>query len=143
MTDEVAAPQEEYSTPMPASKLGELADEYWQTYTERLAADKVAASLKSKEARLNSVLLAQMRMQGLSAVGGKTVRLSVNNEPDYVPIVEDWEKFYAYILATKDFSLLEKRIGKGAVKERWSLDEIVPGTGKVPVYKLSKSQVKG
>lgn len=133
----------EYADHLPASRLAEIADEYWQTYTERLAADKEAAALKSKEARLNSVLLAQMRMQGLTSIGGKSVRLAINNEPDYVPIVEDWEAFYAHILETKDFSFLEKRIGKAAVKEHWANDETVPGTGKVPVYKLSKSQVKG
>lgn len=129
--------------PLGADALAKMADEYWRALQERLAADKEAAKLKGYESRLQATLLQQMRMQGMTSIGGKLVRLSLNNEPDYVPVVEDWEKFYAHILSSKDFSLLEKRVGKAAVKERWDSDVQVPGVGKLPVYKLSKSQVKG
>jgi hypothetical protein len=59
-----------------------------------------------------------------------------------VPTVQDWQKLWDHIVETRDFSLLEKRVGKAAVKEHWSADEEVPGVIKFPVYKLSKSEVK-
>jgi hypothetical protein len=126
-----------------ATELAEMGDLYWKTYQERLAQDKVAAALKTEESKLSALLIAQMRQQGLTSIGGKLVRLAINTIPDQVPVVTDWQAFYDYILETKDFSLLERRIGKSAMKERWSNDVEVPGTDAVPVYKLSKSTVKG
>lgn len=124
------------------TELSALADKYWNTRQERLAADKVAAELKTLESKCEAQLIAEMREQQLTAVGGQRVRLTIPTTPDYVPTVEDWGVFYEHILETKDFSLLEKRVGKAAVKERWGQDEIVPGVTKFPVYKLSKSEVK-
>jgi hypothetical protein len=135
--------EESKTTLLSAAELAKMADEYWVTYQDRLKADKVAAELKAQESRLSAALITQMRQQEMSSVGGQLVRLSINTVPDYQPIVVDWQEFYEYILSTKDFSLLEKRIGKAAVKERWAADVKVPGTDRLPVYKLSKSQVKG
>ena len=57
-------------------------------------------------------------------------------------MVKDWAAVYAHIVETKDFSLLEKRIGKAACKERWEQGVDVPGVEKFPVYKLHESEVK-
>jgi len=129
------------SDELSATALGELADEFWQVKAERLAADKVAKELKTREEALNAKLIEQMLRQKISAVGGASIVL-IMNTPTYEPAVKDWPKFWEYILETKDFSLLEKRPGRAAIKERWGLEQSVPGVEKFPVYKLSKSGVK-
>lgn len=130
------------STPMPATELAALADKYWHTRTRRLEADKTAAELKAEESAAEATLITQMRLQNLSAIGGRAVRLSLPAVPDYKPAVKDWAALYEHILANRDFSLLQKRVGEAACKERWAANVEVPGVEKFAVYKLSKSEVK-
>lgn len=125
--------------PVPAKLLGEVADYYWRVKEERLKADKVSAALKEKETQAHELIVNQLRQQEIAAIGGSTVILEVKE--DYKPHVTDWSKFYATILATQDFSLLERRPSVSACKERWELNEAVPGVEKFPVYKLSKRKV--
>lgn len=127
---------------LPPKTLGMLADEFHEARIARLAADKVAAALKTEESRLEATLIDQMIKQESTACGGKKLKVSIPAEPDYKPTVKDWDKVYEYILKTKDFSLLHKRIGEGAVAERWEAGENVPGVEKFPVYKLSRSEIK-
>lgn len=124
-----------------ATELGALADQHFEAKTKRLAADKVAKELKTEESRLEALIIDQMRRQQISSIGGKKIIYAMPSPTDE-PVVEDWPKFQAHILETKDFSLLERRPGRAAIKERWEQDKAVPGVGKFPVYKLSKSGVK-
>lgn len=124
-----------------ATELAQLADHYWLTREKRLAADKVAKDLKDEESRTEATLIKEMREQQLTAIGGKLVRLAIPTEPEYVPAVKDWDAFYRHVLQTGDFSLLHKRVGTTACKERWDAGETVPGVEKYAVYKLSKSGV--
>ena len=127
---------------MTPQELGEKADEFFNKKTERLAADKVAKALKEEESTLEALLISELRAASITSIGGKKVKASIPVEPDYVPAVNDWAKVQAEIIATGDFSLLEKRIGRAAVKERWENGETVPGVEKFPVYKLSIEKVK-
>lgn len=127
--------------PMTATDLAQLADHYWTTRAKRLDADKVAKDLKDEESRTEATLIKEMREQQLTAIGGKLVRLAIPTVPEYVPAVKDWDVLYKHILESGDFSLLHKRVGNTACKERWDAGEEVPGIEKFPVYKLSKSGV--
>jgi len=124
-------------------ELARIADDYWSTYQERLAADKIAAALKEKEVKLSEMLIHQMRHQSMTSVGGLKVRLSIPVTPDYVPTIQSYPEFAAYVLQTQDLSLLERRVSKSAVKERWENGREVPGIDKFPVWRLSKSKVQG
>lgn len=128
--------------PLTSKELADIADKYWLKRTERLAADKVAAALKSEEAKYEATLIEQMLLQEITGIGGHIVRLSIPKTPDYVPAVKNWPAYYAYIVANNAFELLEKRPGRLACKERWDAGEIIPGVEKFPVYKLSKEGVK-
>lgn len=127
--------------PLTAQELGLLSDLYSQFRKDRLAADKVAAELKTKESKAEALLIEQMLKQEITAAGGKTLRVSLAG-PDYVPHVVDWTVFYNHILETGDFSFLERRPGKAACRERWEAGIQVPGVEKFPVYKLSRNEVK-
>lgn len=133
----------EAATPvLSATELATLADKYWTLRQQRLTADKVAEDLKTQESQAEATLLQQMLAQRITAVGGQLVRLTLPTTPEYKPAVQDWRAVYDHILATGDFSLLQKRVSEAAVKERWQVDAEVPGISRFPVYKLSKSGVK-
>lgn len=100
---------------------------------KRLKLDKESANIKHTETTAEKLIIQQMGLQNIAVVHGKEVK-----ETDE-PHVKDWQEFYAYILETQDFSLLERRPGKAAIKERWELKVEVPGIEKFPVAKLVKS----
>jgi hypothetical protein len=126
---------------MNATELAQLADHYWTTRQKRLDADKVAKDLKDEESRAEATLIKEMREQQLTAIGGRLVRLTIPTTPEYVPAVKDWDALYKHVQQTGDFSLLHKRVGTSACKERWDASEEVPGIERYAVYKLSKSGV--
>ena len=129
------------SEDLTAKELSALADIWLDMQTQRLAADKVAAALKTKEESAKSVLLAQFQKQGLTGIGGKTVRVGMDPNPEYTPAVKDWTKFYAYIKKNDAWELLERRPGRVACRERWEDGKTIPGVEKFPVYKLTKQGV--
>lgn len=122
-------------------ELAKHADAYATLKAQRLAADKAAAALKAEEGKAKAFLMEQMLENGLSSIGGAIVKLELDAEPTQEPVVEDWPKLYAYILKTKDFSLLEKRVGKAAVKEQWENGKKLPGVSSFPVWKLHEHKV--
>lgn len=128
---------------MTPKELADLADAYFKTKLNRLDADKTAAKLKTEEEGLKAKLMAYMQEHKLTAIGGNLIRITMDTEPEYVPAVTDWNVFRDFVLSSKDLSLLERRVSKSAVKERWELNAEVPGVGKLPVYKLHTSIVKG
>jgi hypothetical protein len=126
--------------PLTAGELGQLADLYDEARKSRLAADKESAKHREVEYGAEQLLIEQMRTQRISAAGGATLRVGLEG-PDYVPRVENWQSFYQYIQESGDFSLLERRPGKLACRERWEAGMAVPGVEKFPVYKLSRQGV--
>lgn len=126
---------------LPAPDLAEIAAYWVNKRDERLLADKLAEGLKSWESKAQALLLEQFgRQKDLGGVNTAFGRVGMNPEPTNEPHVTDWPKFYEYILETKDFSLLERRPGRAAVKERWEDDVVVPGVEKFPVYKLTRTK---
>ena len=124
---------------MTPKELGALADQYWHAREARLAADKEAQRLKDRESSLFAQLIAEMREENLTVIGGQTasLTLSVHDEP----VVTDWEEFYAHVLKENDMSLMQRRLSTSAIKERWLAGVQVPGVGTFPVFKLGKSKL--
>lgn len=80
-----------------------------------------------------------------SGVQGYLARVQVTDSA--VPVVADWDKFYAYIRKAKAFELLNKAVNRKAVQERWDDKKQVPGVTafhakRVSCTKLSKRKVK-
>ena len=123
-----------------AQELRGLVDHFKAAERARLDASKIVDELKEKEVLAKKVLIIGLNALKIDAIGGAdfVVQRTVVNEPT----VEDWDKFYSYILKTKDFSLLERRPGKAAIKERWDDGKQVPGIAHYPVDKLSFTKVK-
>lgn len=120
---------------------GQLVDAYKGALGHRLACDKIAEAAKVKEVELKNALIFAIKHLNISAVGGRAFVCSHTITKE--PTVTSWPDFQAYVLETKDFSLLEKRPGRAAIKERWEDGKEVPGVGSYDVDKLSFTKVKG
>lgn len=101
---------------------------------ERLAAEKVAAEIKTAETAYKDFIVAAMRSQhyeGIVKEGRMTyVRTS------QVPTANDRQAFEAYILETRDLSLLQFRPSVGAIKERLEAGVNVPGIEMLDTFDL-------
>lgn len=101
---------------------------------ERIAAEKVAEQIKSKELELKDFIVAAMtsqRYEGIVKEGRMTyVRQS------QVPMTSDRLSFENYILQTQDLSLLQFRPAVGAIRERLEAGVEVPGIVMVDTFDL-------
>lgn len=118
-----------------------LAQSYYAARFSRLAADKVAAGLKETETALKQQLMDTLEANNINAVGDKQHIYALVQSME--PTVEDWGKFYTHIRRTGEFELLFRRINPASVKERWELNQKVPGVGKFPTVALSVTKSKG
>lgn len=106
-------------------KIGEAVDLYYTTRLARLAAEKVAADIDADEKLLREHLINTIPKSAASGIAGRLARATI--VPKIVPTVEDWDAFHKYVIKTKDFSLLQKRLGEAAIRERWDAGKKVPG----------------
>ena len=110
-----------------------------QVKQSRLANDRLSKNLKEVEDAAEDLLVDQMRKQKINSVQEGGIKFEVS-AVKYKPHVTDWKKFHDHILATGDFSLLERRPGQKAIAERWDDSKIIPGVEKFPVYSLVVTQ---
>lgn len=116
-----------------------LVDDYKDTRDTRLAMQKDVDKMHDKEKMFAGQILTTLRDAASPVMGGSTHQCirKVTNEP----AVDDWDLLYAHILETKEWDLLQRRLGTAAVKERWDQAEEVPGVGSFPVEKLSLTKL--
>lgn len=109
------------------------------TRLERLKLQKEIEKLSDTEKALKEFFINSLP-KGTTGVAGKLARVQTDKKP--VPQVEDWNKFYAHVLKTKDFSLMQRRVNETAVKERWEHKQEVPGVGRFNVVTVSCTKLK-
>lgn len=108
--------------------LGAAVDALYSTRQRRLEVQKEVDALASFEAELKEHLIQTLPKSDASGVAGRLARATITTK--IVPTVEDWDLFYAYVRKTKDFSLLQKRVGEAAIAERWDAGKEVPGVAR-------------
>lgn len=81
--------------------------------------------LRETQDNLDVLLLKKMDAEGLSRTANQQASVSINE--DTVPDVTDWEEVHQHVIATGDFSLIQRRISSTAYKELLKLGEAVPG----------------
>ena len=123
---------------MDLAELGNLADHLNTTRANRLAADKVAAALKSEEHALYQQLVSEMEENNLSSIGGKDciVKRTVKERA----IAGDWQLIQEYIKEHDAFDLLHKRLTDSAVLLRRDDGVEVPGVTLMEFSKLTYSK---
>lgn len=122
-----------------SSHLPDVADRYAEVRAQRLEKEKEVQALQEQETLLQKHLIAELRAQGMGAIGGhrSLVKLHEHVEPD----ATDWDALRTYIQETGAFDLLHQRVTNTAVKERWDAGVEVPGVGRKTVYKISVSKL--
>lgn len=144
-TEKVYEPPAGWKAP---KTLGAVADKLFTTRNARLALAKEVDALQAEETALKNHLIATLPKSDANGVAGKLCRVAVNKKD--VARVEDWPGFYAGLVADytshmrkKDglqdgaFALLQRSLGKAAVKEAWENGKAVKGVGKFTVIDVS------
>lgn len=101
---------------------------------ERIAAEKAAEQIKSKELELKDFIVAAMTSQRYEGVV-KEGRMTYVRQSQ-VPMASDRLSFENYILQTQDLSLLQFRPAVGAIRERLEAGVEVPGIVMVDTFDL-------
>ena len=123
---------------MDLAELGKLADQLYAKRIERLAADKIAANLKSEESQLQSQLISEMESNDLSSIGGQNciIKRTVKQRA----IAADWQAIYGYITEHDAFDLLHKRLTDSAVLLRKDDGIEVPGVSLMDYSHITYSK---
>lgn len=99
--------------------------------------ETVGAAVKRLEQHFVDTLIAD----DATGVQGQHSRVQVTKDP--VPVVEDWNKFYAHIKKKGEFELLNRAPNRAAIRERWDNKKQVPGVGVFNNKKVSCTKLKG
>jgi hypothetical protein len=91
--------------------------------------------LKEQQDTTDIELLKKMDAEGLSRTANAQYSVSINE--DTVPEVVNWDSVYEHVVATRDFSLIQRRISSTAYKELLKLGEGVPGLEPRTIRKIN------
>ena len=80
---------------------------------------------KSRKMELEAKIVSSLRQQGIDRVGNDSCTLSIKEE--IVPTVQDWDQVYKYLIQTKQFELIQKRMSATAFRELLQMGMNVPG----------------
>lgn len=124
---------------LPKGTPGSYADLLYSTRQQRYQLQHAVNKLKAMENALQDWFVNNLSKDS-TGVAGRVARVQI--EPASKPVVEDWPKFYAHLLKTKSFDLLQRRINEKAAQARWEQGKQVPGVGKFNVKKVSCTAIK-
>jgi hypothetical protein len=108
--------------------LGACADKLLDLRELQAKAQKEVDKIKKEIEAIETHVIQKLPALEAEGVLGRYAKVCVKVQT--IPTVENWDEYYANILATKDFSFLHKKAGTKAILERWEAGETVPGTGK-------------
>jgi hypothetical protein len=122
---------------LPAA-LGECADQLYRLREKRALLEKHVDAIKVEEGVLREHLINTLPLSKAEGIVGKAARAVIIQK--VIPQVQDWAKFYKYILKHKAFELLQRRPSDVAIKERWDSTLQVPGVVpfKVKIVSVTK-----
>lgn len=123
------------------TKPAQCADLLYKTRQQRLNLEREVKKLEELESALKEYFINNLSKQDSTGIAGQLARVQI--KPEVVPIVEDWPKFYNYVKKTGEFELLQKRLSRQAVEERWEAKRTVPGIGRLNAKKVSCTLIKG
>ncbi len=125
--------------PMQLDVLSQIIDAYCVARELRLTADKEAAKLKAKETDLKNRVMQEMLNHDCHMVGGKYKKVTLRTKSK--PQVASWPEVYAYIMEHDAPDLLQRRLAEGAVNERLTEGEAIPGVELIEINDLSVSKL--
>jgi len=97
--------------------------------------NKQLKELNASQDEIDLALLKKMDSEGLSRTANGDYSVSINE--DTVPEVVNWDALYDYVVETRDFSLIQRRISSTAYRELLKLGEGVPGLSPRVIRKIN------
>lgn len=94
----------------------------------RKGLEQQAGVLKAEQDALEEFLREQFTKSDLRQVKTRAGTISLSEKD--VPRAQDWDKIHEHILKTKEFDLLQKRLGEKACQLRWDDGKEIPGVEK-------------
>ena len=115
--------------------INELIEKRAQLKQEQDELNRQLKELRAEQDEIDVQLLQKMDAEGLSRTANERASVSINEET--VPDVTDWDAVYDHVVATKDFSLMHRRISSTAYRELLKLGQGVPGLAPRIVRKIN------
>lgn len=112
--------------PVDLTLLATKADAFKELRDKRLALKHEVDALYQQEKDLKHELIQFLQSaDGVTGISGQLCHIKLR--PKHTAQVENWDALYDHIRKTGEFELLQRRVGEGAVKERWDNGDVVPG----------------
>lgn len=125
---------------MDLAELGELADRLEVARAKRLAADKIAANLKSEESKLKYALISEMEVNHLSSVGGDSCVITRITKKRAT--AGNWAELHEYIRENDAFDLLHRRLTDSAILLRLDDGIEIPGVNIMEYSHITYSKAR-
>jgi hypothetical protein len=133
-------------------ELAQCADLLYQTQQQRFELNKQIEALQSLETCLTTKIINQLPKSSATGISGKFANVSLTKKE--VLQVKDWNLYYDYLVSEFNkekrkkngqeygvFSLLQKRAGDTAIKERVLAGQKVPGVESFSAVGVSIKKV--
>jgi hypothetical protein len=125
---------------LPTTKMGGLADDLHRLRELRLHVQKVADAIKAEETRITDHIIDNVDMDKERGVMGVGYKAMIKRED--VPVVEDWDAFYAHVKKKGAFHFLTKALNRSAITDAMENSKAgVPGIGTFSAKKISLTKV--
>jgi len=105
--------------------MDELLTELTEVRTSLKGLQEKERGFKSRKMELEAKIVSTLKQQGIDRVGNDGCTVSIKEE--IVPTVQDWDEVYKYLIQTKQFELIQKRMSATAFRELLQMGMNVPG----------------
>jgi len=121
--------------------LAACADVLYAAREERYRLQNQAKILDELETKLEENFREKLPKGKASGISGAKAHVQLN--PKTKPIVEDWDKFYAFVRKNNAFEMLQRRLNEGSANDYAEMNKRrVPGTNVMHYTDVSCTQVK-
>lgn len=118
--------------------IGACIDAMYETRAKRLELQRQADAMKAIETQYEEHILNSFDKDELKGAKGDVATAGIIRKTVYE--IKDWPTFTEYVSETKQWDLLQKRVGATACAERFANNEEVPGVE--PFTKITLSLTK-
>lgn len=119
--------------------LGGCADQLFKLKLRKGIIQQQIDAIEEEEKAIQEHLIRELPNNGSTGVVGLLAKVNVLRK--VVPQVKDWDQLYKHILKTKDFSLLQRRVGETSWKEQTENGKPIPGVEAFTAMKISLTKV--
>ena len=92
-------------------------------------------TLKQLINELENRIILNLENQGVDRIGNDVCTVSIKKE--IVPTVDDWDSVHQYIIDTRQFELLQKRMSATAYRELQQMGQEVPGVEATELTRIN------